>query len=67
MSSRDIASSILDSLSEEQIQAFITLFSSENTRARMEAEQIAADHGRKRYSDFAEIEKEVFGDEDVSA
>lgn len=67
MSSRDIASSILDSLSDEQIQAFITLFSSENTRARMEAEQIAADCGRKRYSDFAEIEEEVFGDEEISA
>ena len=46
MSSRDIASSILDSLSEEQI---------------------AADRGRKRYSDFSEIEKEILSDEEISA
>lgn len=67
MSSREIAASILDSLSDDQIQAFITLFSSESVRAMMEAERIAAEPDRKRYSDFGEIEKEIFADEEVSA
>lgn len=67
MSSREIAASILDSLSDDQIQAFITLFSSESVRAMMEAERIAAEPDRKRYSDFGEIEKEIIADEEVSA
>ena len=67
MSSREIAVSILDSLSDDQIQAFITLFSSESVRAMMEAERIPAEPDRERYSDFGEIEKEIFADEEVSA
>lgn len=66
MSSKEIAFSILDSLSDEQIKAFIPLFASDNVKARYEAKQIAADGDRRHYSSFSEIEKEIFSD-DVSA
>lgn len=66
MSSKEIAFGILDSLSDEQIKAFITLFASDSVKARIETEQIANDPARRRFSSFSEIEKEVFSD-DVSA
>jgi hypothetical protein len=65
MSTKDIAIQTLNSMTEEQLQAFITLFADENTIARMETEQIMQDKSRKTYNSFAEIEKEIFSDETV--
>ncbi len=66
MSSKEIAYGILDSLTEEQLAAFITLFAPDNVRARFEADQIANDPTRRHFSSFSEIEKDIFSD-DVSA
>lgn len=66
MSSKEIAFGILDSLTDEQIEAFITLFASDSVKARMETEQIVNDPDRRRFNSFSEIEKEIFAD-DVSA
>ena len=66
MSNREIANSILDHLTDEQISAFITLFANENVQAMIEANRIAHDPNRRRFNSFSEIEREVFKDE-VSA
>ena len=66
MSNREIAGSILDSLSDEQINAFITLFADENVQAMIEADRIANDPDRRHFDSFSEMEKEIFRDE-VSA
>lgn len=63
MSNREIASSILDNLTDEQITAFITLFADENVQAMIEADRIANDPNRKHFGSFSEIEKEIFKDE----
>ena len=59
MSAREIAYSVIDSLSEEKIEAFITLFADENTIARFETEVILKDKTRKRYNNFDEILAEL--------
>lgn len=66
MSSREIAASILDTLSDTQINAFITLFAPESMQAIIEADKIANDPNRRHYDKFSDIEKEIFDDE-VSA
>ena len=66
MSSREIAVSILNALSDTQINAFITLFAPESVQAMIEADQIANDPNRRHYNNFSDIEKEIFDDE-VSA
>ena len=63
MSNRELAIDIINTLSDEQIQAFLTLFASENTLARNEADNIAQDKSRKHYDSFSEIEKVIFADE----
>lgn len=63
MSTREIAIGIVNALSEEQLQAFVTLFGSENMRAIVEANEIAEDNSRPRYNSFEEIEKEIFENE----
>ena len=63
MSNREIALSIVKTLSDEQIEAFITLFASENAQAMMETEKIANDPNRKHYNSFNEIKKEIFANE----
>ena len=63
MSNREIADSILDSLTDEQINAFITLFANENVQAMIEADKIASDPNRRRFGSFGDIEKEIFKDE----
>ena len=63
MSNREIALSIIKTLSDEQIEAFITLFASENAQAIVEAEKIANDPNRKHYNSFNEIKKEIFANE----
>ncbi len=66
MSNREIADSILDTLTDEQINAFITLFANESVQAMIEADRIANDPNRRHFDSFSEIEKEIFKDE-VSA
>ena len=63
MSTREIAIDIVNALSEEQLQAFVTLFGSENLQAIMESNQIADDVSRPRYDSFDEIEKVIFENE----
>ncbi len=63
MSTREIAIDIVNALSEEQLQAFVTLFGSENVQAIMESNQIADDDSRPRYDSFDEIEKVIFENE----
>ena len=63
MSTREIAIDIINALSEEQLQAFVTLFGSENLQAIMESNQIADDDSRQRYNSFEDIEKVIFANE----
>ena len=59
MSTREYAMSILNTLSDEKIAAFITLFSDDNTRARIEAEEIASSSEPKLYDSFREFMEEM--------
>ena len=59
MSTREIAYSILDSLSEEKLEAFITLFADEETVARFESEMIKRSEHPKLYHSFAEYMAET--------
>lgn len=59
MSTKDYAIDILNSLSEEKLRAFITLFADENTVARMESDMLANDPNAKRYSSFREFMEEM--------
>lgn len=63
MSTKEIAIDIVNSLSEERLKAFITLFGDENIQAIIESNQIAADTTRTRYSSFDEVEKVILEDE----
>ena len=63
MSNRDLAIGVINNLSEEKLQAFLTLFADENTLAKIETDSIANDNSRKRYNDFSEIAKEILEDE----
>ena len=59
MSTIEIADTILHSLSDEKLQAFITLFADENTIARMETEAILNDPNPKLYHSFREYIEEM--------
>ncbi len=63
MSSREIAMDIVKTLSDEQIEAFITLFMPPYMQTVREADQIAHDPDRKHYSSFSEMAKEILSDE----
>lgn len=63
MSNREIALNIVNSFSDEQISAFITMFASENFKTMVETEKIANDTSRKRYSNFQEVMEDIFADE----
>lgn len=63
MSNREIALDIINTLSEEQLQAFITLFASDNVKARMETEKIANEKSRKHYDSFEDVTKVIFANE----
>ena len=65
MSTREMAIDIVNALSEEQLQAFVTLFGSENIQAIMEANKIADDDSRPRYNSFEDVEKVIFADDEV--
>lgn len=63
MSNKEIAIDIINTLTEDQLTAFITLFAPENIQAKIETEQIANDKSRKHYSSFSEIAKEILSNE----
>ena len=63
MSTKEIAIDIVNSLSEERLKAFITLFGDENIQAIIESNQIAADTTRTRYSSFDDVEKVILENE----
>ena len=63
MSTREIAMDILSALSEEQLEAFVTLFGNENLKAIAESNRIANDDTRPLYDSFEEIEKVIFENE----
>ena len=63
MSTREIAMDILSALSEEQLEAFVTLFGNENLKAIAESNRIANDDTRPRYDSFEKIEKVIFENE----
>ena len=63
MSTREIAMDILSALSEEQLEAFVTLFGNENLKTIAESNRIANDDTRHRYDSFEEIEKVIFENE----
>ncbi|MBQ8921789.1 MAG: hypothetical protein IJ060_06465 [Oscillospiraceae bacterium] len=59
MSTKDIAYGILDSLSEEKLEAFITLFADESTIAKFESEAIAKSPNPKLFDSFEDFMKEM--------
>ena len=63
MSTRELAIGVINELSEDKIQAFLTLFADENMLARLETELMANDPSRKRYDSFEEILAEIDDDE----
>ena len=63
MSTKEIAHNVIELLSEEKIQAFLSLFADDNILARMETEAIEKDENRKHYNSFDEILAEIADDE----
>ena len=59
MSTKDYAINVLNTLSEEKLRAFITLFADENMLARMESDMLAEDPEARRYSSFKEFREEM--------
>ena len=59
MSTREMAYHVVDSLSEEKLKAFITLFADENEIARMETELMANDPDAPRFNSVEELFKEL--------
>lgn len=60
MSNREIATTIFNDFTDEQINAFILLFADENTKARLETEAILADPNSKRFHSFDEVMEDIF-------
>lgn len=63
LSNREFAVDIVKTLSDEQIDAFITLFAPPSIQAAVEADKIANDPNRKHYSSFSEMAKDILSDE----
>ncbi len=59
MSTRDLAIDIFNSLSEEKLQKFISIFADEDTIARMECDAIMNDPDPKLYNNFKEFMTEL--------
>ena len=66
MSTKEIAYSIIDNLSEEQLTAFVSLFrdaaeipNAETEAAMIEADRIARDPDVKGYTDIDEMMKDL--------
>ena len=62
MSNREVAATIFNGFTDEQINAFIMLFADDNTKARMETEAILADPDSKRFGSFEEVMGDIFAD-----
>ena len=59
MSTKEVAYSILDTLSDEKLQAFITLFADENQIARIETELMANDPNAPHFNSVEELFEEL--------
>ncbi|MDE5770377.1 MAG: hypothetical protein K2I06_01925 [Ruminococcus sp.] len=59
MSTKDYATNVFDSLTEEQLLDFIKIFADDNTLALVESEIIANNPDRKHYNNFSEILEEI--------
>ncbi len=59
MSKRELAISVIKSLSQEKLEAFLTLFADENMIARLEGDMLANDPDAKRYNSFQEFMDEM--------
>ena len=66
MSTKEIAYNIIDNLSEEQLEAFVSLFreaaeipNAETEAAMLEADRIAHDPNVKGYTDIDEMMKDL--------
>lgn len=59
MSTKELAIKLVASLSEEKLQAFLTLFADENMLARLESDMLADSPNAKRYSSFQEFMDEM--------
>lgn len=62
MTTRERVINIIDTLSDEQLEAFITFFKAFADRsmiARIESDELASDPNSKRYNSFEEFMKEM--------
>lgn len=62
MTTRERVINIIDAMSEEQLEAFMTFFKAFADRsmiARIESAELAADPNAKRYSNFKEFMQEM--------
>ena len=59
MSTKDYATSVLDTLNENQLMDFLRLFANDNILAKAESDYIAKNPNRKHYNDFSEILAEI--------
>lgn len=59
MSTKDYATNVFDSLTEEQLLDFLKIFADDNTLALVESEIIANNPNRKHYNSFSEILEEI--------
>ncbi len=51
--------SVINSMSDEKLIAFITLFAGENEAARLESEMLAQNPDAQRFTDVDELFKEM--------
>lgn len=62
MSTRDRVINVIDTMSDEQLEAFMTFFNAFADRsmiARIESAELSADPNPKLYNDFEEFMKEM--------
>lgn len=59
MSTKDYATNVFDSLTEEQLLDFLKIFADDSTLALVESEIIANNPNRKHYNSFSEILEEI--------
>ncbi len=59
MSVKEYAINVINSMSDEKLMAFITLFAGENEAARIESEMMAQNPDAPRFTDVDELFKEM--------
>ena len=67
MSTRDYATPVFESLTENQLMDFLRFFADDNTLARIESDMIAEGVERKRYGSFKELLQELEDEEEEDA